>query len=115
MYEHQGTHPRDKPKGGPGLCVARALGDLNAIRAGVIPTPEITMREIAREDEYLIIASDGVWEFIDSDEAVQIVDLYDSTGKGEMRYDQLVKDVCAGGRRRPNRLEIAPETTQRLL
>ena len=49
------------------------------------------------------------------DEAVQIVDLYDTTGKGEMRYDQLVKDVCAGVRRRPNRLEIAPETTQRRL
>ena len=30
------------------------------------------------------------------DEAVQIVDLYDTTGKGEMRYEQLVKDVCAG-------------------
>ena len=31
-----------------------------------------------------------------ADEAVQIVDLYDSTGKGEMRYDQLVKDITAG-------------------
>ena len=30
------------------------------------------------------------------DEAVQIVDLYDTTGKGEMRYDQLVKDITAG-------------------
>ena len=35
------------------------------------------------------------------EEAVQIVDLYDTSGKGEMRYEQLVKDVCAGvGRRR---------------
>jgi hypothetical protein len=32
------------------------------------------------------------------DETVQIVDLYDTTGKGEMRYEQLVKDVCAGVR-----------------
>ena len=30
------------------------------------------------------------------DEAVQIVDLYDTTGKGEMRYEQLVKDITAG-------------------
>ena len=30
------------------------------------------------------------------EEAVQIVDLYDTSGKGEMRYEQLVKDVCAG-------------------
>ena len=30
------------------------------------------------------------------DEAIQIVDLYDTSGKGEMRYEQLVKDVCAG-------------------
>ena len=32
------------------------------------------------------------------DEAIQIVDLYDTSGKGEMRYEQLVKDVCAGVR-----------------
>ena len=30
------------------------------------------------------------------DEAIQIVDLYDTSGKGEMRYDQLVKDITAG-------------------
>ena len=30
------------------------------------------------------------------DEAIQIVGLYDTSGKGEMRYEQLVKDVCAG-------------------
>ena len=45
------------------------------------------------------------------DEAIQIVDLYDTTGKGGMRYEQLVKDVCAGVGRRPNRLEIARKTT----
>jgi hypothetical protein len=33
------------------------------------------------------------------EEAIQIVDLYDTSGKGEMRYEQLVKDVCAGVRR----------------
>ena len=63
-------------------------------------------------------AGNAMWQLnlaMSEDEAVQIVDLYDTTGKGEMRYDQLVKDVCAGVRRRPNRLEIAPETIQRLL
>ena len=74
LYVNKGAHPRDKPRGGPGLCVSRVLGDLNAVKAGVIPTPEIMLREVVPEDEYLIIASDGVWEFIDNDEAVAIVE-----------------------------------------
>jgi len=45
------------------------------------------------------VAGNAMWQLnlaMSEDEAIQIVDLYDSTGKGEMRYDQLVKDVCAG-------------------
>ena len=44
-------------------------------------------------------AGNAMWQLnlaMSEDEAVQIVDLYDTTGKGEMRYEQLVKDVCAG-------------------
>ena len=58
---------------GPGLCISRALGDVNAARAGVVATPEVMVHEIERDDTYLILASDGVWEFIDDEEAVQLV------------------------------------------
>ena len=47
-------------------------------------------------------AGNAMWQLnlaMSEEEAIQIVDLYDTTGKGEMRYEQLVKDVCAGVRR----------------
>lgn len=75
MYEVEG-----KPWLGPGLCVSRALGDLNALRCGLIPTPEIYKHTICPEDRFLILASDGVWEFIENEEAVQIVDQFHRKG-----------------------------------
>lgn len=68
LYEAEG-----KPWLGPGLCVARCLGDLKANACGLIPTPEICMHTLQSTDLFLILASDGVWEFIDNDEAVAIV------------------------------------------
>ena len=40
---------------------------------GVIADPEVVRHEIAPEDHFVILASDGVWEFIPSQEAVDIV------------------------------------------
>ena len=56
MYEVQG-----KPWIGPGLCISRALGDLNALRCGLIPTPEVYSHTVRDEDKFIILASDGVW------------------------------------------------------
>jgi len=33
---------------------------------GVIPEPEVKSYEISEKDKFLIMASDGVWEFITS-------------------------------------------------
>ena len=40
---------------------------------GVIPEPEVTEFECTPDDKFMIMASDGVWEFIGSQEAVDIV------------------------------------------
>ena len=56
MYEVQG-----KPWIGPGLCISRALGDLNALRCGLIPTPEVYSHTVRDEHKFIILASDGVW------------------------------------------------------
>ncbi len=61
---------------GPGLAMARSVGDDACKCAGVVPTPEVTVRKLSHGDdeEYtLIIASDGVWEFIENEEAMAIV------------------------------------------
>merc|ERR1711916_92191 len=57
-----------------GLAMARSLGDFAVKSVGVIAEPEVKVFEIEDEvDEFLIMASDGVWEFIGSQEAVDIV------------------------------------------
>ena len=44
--------------------------------AGVIPTPEVKAFDTQPDDAILILASDGVWEFITNDEAVGMVSEY---------------------------------------
>lgn len=52
----------------PGLAMSRSLGDQVAQSVGVSPEPEITIYDIDVNDRYIIIASDGVWEFLSNDE-----------------------------------------------
>lgn len=59
----------------PGLNMSRCLGDLLGHQdAGCSCEPEVTERVIDPALDYLLLlCSDGVWEFINPDEAVQIV------------------------------------------
>jgi serine/threonine protein phosphatase PrpC len=52
----------------PGLAMSRSFGDEVAASAGTIAHPEIIEWKLTPEDKFLILASDGVWEFIDSEE-----------------------------------------------
>ena len=56
-----------------GLAMSRSLGDHNMKNVGVIANPVITHHKVTDQDEFLILASDGVWEFISSEEGVRIV------------------------------------------
>lgn len=57
----------------PGLSISRALGDVMTQSLGIQATPDICQREIEDTDEFLLICSDGVWEFISNEEAVALV------------------------------------------
>lgn len=56
----------------PGLAMSRSLGDDVSHTVGVISTPEIIEHEIQDNDIFCIWASDGVWEFISNEQAVNI-------------------------------------------
>ena len=59
----------------PGLAMSRSLGDVVAHSAGVISEPEFTEYELNPEtDKFLVVATDGLWEFIDNQETVDMVD-----------------------------------------
>jgi protein phosphatase PTC2/3 len=56
-----------------GLAMARSIGDHAVKPIGVIAEPVVTQHTITDDDDFLILASDGVWEFISSQEAVDVV------------------------------------------
>ncbi|GKY99829.1 hypothetical protein MPSEU_000936700 [Mayamaea pseudoterrestris] len=56
-----------------GLAMARSIGDHAVSEVGVIATPVVTTYTVHADDEFLILASDGVWEFLSSQNAVDIV------------------------------------------
>ena len=62
--------------------VCRSLGDADLKLYGVIANPEVTIAELSAADEFLIIASDGLWETLSSQDAVGLV--YD-TGKASCK------------------------------
>lgn len=81
-----------KDKNCPGLAMSRSFGDEVASSVGVIPIPEIKEWKLTEEDKFVILASDGLWEFMESEEVVNIVkDFYLSKNiQGAAEY--LVKE-----------------------
>ncbi|CAG9319239.1 unnamed protein product [Blepharisma stoltei] len=77
----------------PGLAMSRSIGDLVAKSVGVSAEPEIVIRKLEPQDKFIILASDGVWEFISSQEAVDIVKESWESGKTEACCDRLVKEA----------------------
>ena len=56
----------------PGLAMSRSIGDLDAKKIGVIPNPQIVEYTLSSESKYMMVASDGIWEFISNEEAMRI-------------------------------------------
>ena len=62
-----------KSQGIPGLAMTRSFGDIIGSSIGVISEPEIKFFNYGKNDKFIIIGSDGLWEYISSQEAVDIV------------------------------------------
>ena len=44
--------------------MSRSIGDEVAKKLGVIAEPEISQVKLTHKDKFILIASDGVWEFL---------------------------------------------------
>ena len=65
-----------KDKELPGLAMTRSFGDYFASLAGTIAVPEIKEHILVPEDKFIILASDGLFEFINSEEVGNIIKGY---------------------------------------
>ncbi|KAI4380774.1 hypothetical protein MLD38_006924 [Melastoma candidum] len=52
------------------LAMSRSIGDRH-LKPSIIPDPEVLLLPRAREDECLILASDGLWDVISNEEACE--------------------------------------------
>ncbi|GAB4855616.1 Probable protein phosphatase 2C 73 [Ancistrocladus abbreviatus] len=81
----------------PGLAMSRAFGDHCVKDFGLISVPEVTQRSITSKDQFIVLATDGVWDVISNQEAVQIVS---STPDRAKSAEFLVKHAVRAWKRK---------------
>ena len=57
----------------PGLAMTRSMGDLVAASVGVSWKPEIIEYELSFNDKIVVLASDGLWEFLDNKDIIKML------------------------------------------
>ncbi|XP_023552544.1 probable protein phosphatase 2C 6 [Cucurbita pepo subsp. pepo] len=57
----------------PGLAMARAFGDFCLKDFGLISVPDVYYRHLTARDQFVILATDGVWDVLSNKEAIEIV------------------------------------------
>ena len=65
-----------KGKTYPGLAISRTIGDIDAKKIGVIPNPQFIEYTINPKTRYVIVCSDGIWEFMSNEEVMRIANNY---------------------------------------
>ena len=74
----------------PGLAMTRSMGDKAGAQAGVIAEPEIKEFKIEKEDRFIVVASDGVWEYLSNEDIMNIVIPYFDRDNPEQASDRVV-------------------------
>ncbi|KAJ8614289.1 hypothetical protein CTAYLR_001175 [Chrysophaeum taylorii] len=94
----------------PGLAMSRSIGDVVAHTAGVSSSPEFFERRLCRSDKFIISATDGLWEFMNDDEVVAMVEKIATETDGSARacVDALVDEA---NRRWMNNEQVVDDTT----
>ncbi|MBA0770962.1 hypothetical protein Gotri_019500 [Gossypium trilobum] len=74
LHDEPGVHRVWLPdEESPGLAMSRAFGDYCIKDYGLISVPEVTQRHITSRDQFVVLATDGVWDVISNEEAIRIV------------------------------------------
>jgi cGMP-dependent protein kinase len=114
----------------PGCAFTRSLGDRIAERIGVIAEPEIITKTLTKNDKYLVIASDGIFEFLTNEYVINACTMastpveacealtraaYDQWLEHEDRTDDITIIVCFLSCDHQPTVEEEPETTESLI
>lgn len=57
----------------PGLAMSRAFGDFILKNHGVIAVPDVSFHRLTPNDQFVVLATDGVWDVLSNEQVVSIV------------------------------------------
>ena len=77
----------------PSKC--RSVGDGDLKSSGLTACPEVDTYELSREETFLIIASDGLWDKLSSQDAVDLV--HDTVKDPAMCAQRLTTEALTRG------------------
>ena len=101
-YRGIGTGPMrvfSPGKNSPGLAMSRSIGDTIAKKLGVIAEPDIIEYELNEKSKFVIMCSDGIWEFLNNEQVKNLGRKFyinnDSSGLCEELYSNaLIEWQC---------------------
>lgn len=76
----------------PGLAMSRSIGDKIAAQVGVLAEPEILEFSLTEEDKIIVLASDGVWEFLSNDQVMNLILPYFHKNQPEAACEKIIKE-----------------------
>ena len=79
----------------PGLAMSRSVGDTIAHSVGCSCEPDITYTALNPQDRIVMLASDGIWEFLSNSQVANVVLPYFSKDAPEAAANALVSAALA--------------------
>ena len=75
----------------PGLAMSRSIGDLKGKKCGIISTPEIIEYKLNDKSKYMVVCSDGVWEFLKNEDVMNIGNKFYVNNEIDKFLDEIIK------------------------
>ena len=77
----------NSPGDSMGLAMTRSLGDLSAHQVGVISEPHFLQHDILESDEFVVLASDGLWDMYSYDDCMYMMHDFIISLDDPMKWD----------------------------
>jgi serine/threonine protein phosphatase PrpC len=85
--------------------MSRSIGDFVAHSAGVIADPEVMRFVLNQDHKFIVVASDGVWEFLSNEEIGHIVWPFYLKNTPELAGNAIVKAAAQRWRENDNMVD----------
>ena len=76
----------------PGLAVSRSIGDNEATKLGVLADPEFNLKTLKSNMKYIVIASDGIWEYLNNKNVSDIIKPFYVLADAEGAAKELINE-----------------------